>query len=243
MNAQLAEGGPLVRPSGLVRVRGILALVAFVAALSALVTPAAGEPTYTPSTTSIVTSTTAPVVPGGTIILTLSGFMAGSNVDFFIGGTISASFKSATAETPTVVDAVYQPDGAIRPRVVQTMSIAGGTLIGSAIADGQGVATFEWRVPADYPIGPVTIAAAGIGPDGKPLVMTTTVTITSSSAGGTGGGGSGVIPVTGTNTTVPLLRVGFVVLGVGALVTVLARRRMKALAGARPASVGHGDLT
>lgn len=95
--------------------------------------------------------------------------------------------------------------------------------LGSATADVNGVATLTFTVP-DLAPGDHTVTASGTGTDGAPLTVSATLTIVGESAGA-GGAGGGPLPATGNDSSVPLARIGAVLLAGGALAVLAARKR------------------
>lgn len=70
-----------------------------------------------------------------------------------------------------------------RPGTLVTFTID-GVVLGTAIADAQGVASATLTIPAGIGAGRRTLVATGIGADGRPLVLSLVITI--AAAGGTG---------------------------------------------------------
>jgi LPXTG-motif cell wall-anchored protein len=86
-----------------------------------------------------------------------------------------------------------------------------GELFAEAVADEDGVATVQLTIPADAVPGVTyTIQAVGC----RPEILSTTVTIP--------GGG---LPVTGSNSTFPLTKLGIALIGAGSVLALVARRQ------------------
>ena len=104
--------------------------------------------------------------------------------------------------------------------------------LGTAIADGEGFATFEVRIPGFVPSGEHTLTASGIDPSGKPRILVSALTVTQPIALAASGttvatpseGHTGSIPFTGFELGAASL-LGFGLLGTGAIAVVTTRRR------------------
>jgi LPXTG-motif cell wall-anchored protein len=99
--------------------------------------------------------------------------------------------------------------------------------LGTAIADSNGVATLNAKVPASAPAGSHRIEATGTGSNGAPLTVSSAFTVTKADSGG-----GGNIPRTGSNDTVPVATAGVAVLAAGGMLLLLARRRRRGHAAA-----------
>lgn len=88
-------------------------------------------------------------------------------------------------------------------------------LIGTAIADENGVAVLDWTIPAGFETGEYVIEIEGIDEEtGLPRTTTAAITIVA----------GGDLPYTGSNST-NLVRIGFVLVLAGGLSVVAVRRR------------------
>lgn len=116
--------------------------------------------------------------------------------------------------------------------------------LGSATTDANGDYTFQFTVPADAHVGDHTITATGVNPNGAPRVQTvsftvlaaqtattttvageaarTTATTTAAAAAGS------TLPRTGGGSTMPQVVGGVALVGIGAALVVIARRRRSA---------------
>ena len=95
--------------------------------------------------------------------------------------------------------------------------------IGTAIADENGNATFDWTVPAGVCCGDFNIEIEGIDEDtGEPRTADAQVTIYEFGAGVPGEGGQ--LPYTGSNSN-SLVRIGLVLVLAGGVSVVAVRRR------------------
>ena len=90
-------------------------------------------------------------------------------------------------------------------------------VLGSAVADASGVAVLDATIPADTTAGSHRIEATGTGSTNVSLTVATDILVTRP--------GSSAIPQTGSNDTVPLATTGAVILAVGGLLVLVARRR------------------
>jgi hypothetical protein len=90
-----------------------------------------------------------------------------------------------------------------------------GSSIGTAVASADGVATLAYTVPPGS--GNIVVTATGTGCDGEPLVLG--ATLTRQAVGG------GALPVTGSNSSMPMARIAVSLLAVGALMVFAARWR------------------
>ena len=111
----------------------------------------------------------------------------------------------------------YEPDSTVTFHI--------NTVLGSAVADANGVASVTAPVPSGTPLGPVTVTSTGPGADGTlELVLNTNVTVV---AAGSSSGGSpqGSLPVTGSDSSVPIAQIAVVLIAAGGLALLAARRR------------------
>lgn len=91
-------------------------------------------------------------------------------------------------------------------------------LIGTAIADENGNATFDWTIPAGVCCGEFEIEVEGIDEEtGEPRKATTSLVIVENDNGGN-------LPYTGSNSST-LIRIGFVLVLAGGVSVVAVRRR------------------
>lgn len=101
--------------------------------------------------------------------------------------------------------------------------------LGTAAADGAGVANLSATIPASTPLGAHTIVATGTGADGAPLTLTASITVVAADDGGAGSG-SGSLPRTGDDSSIPLARIGLALAAAGGVITAIAAKRRKAAA-------------
>ena len=96
-------------------------------------------------------------------------------------------------------------------------------LIGSAIADENGEAVFDWTIPAGVCCGDFEIEIEGIDEEtGEPRTATAEITIYEFGGGVPGDGGQ--LPYTGSNST-SIVRIGLVLLVAGGVSVFAVRRR------------------
>jgi LPXTG-motif cell wall-anchored protein len=96
-------------------------------------------------------------------------------------------------------------------------------LIGSAIADENGEAVFDWTIPAGVCCGDFEIEIEGIDEEtGEPRTATAEITIYEFGGGVPGDGGD--LPYTGSNST-SIVRIGLVLLVAGGVSVFAVRRR------------------
>jgi len=106
-------------------------------------------------------------------------------------------------------------------------------VLGSAIADAAGVFALQATIPADTPLGAHTITAQGTAPDGSPLSLSVSLTVVPAQGAGAGAGnGSGNLPRTGSDSSIPLAKLGLGMLAIGGIATAIAAKRRKAAAAA-----------
>src|SRR5262245_17845265 len=105
-------------------------------------------------------------------------------------------------------------------------------VLGSAIADAAGVFALQATIPADTPLGHHTITAEGTAPDGSPLSLSVSLTVVPAQAGAGAGNGNGNLPRTGSDSSIPLAKLGLGMLAIGGIATAIAAKRRKAAAAA-----------
>jgi len=102
-----------------------------------------------------------------------------------------------------------------------TFTISPNSLVmGTATADSKGVATLDWAVPADFPLGSHMVNADGDGCSDPANVAELTVV----SAVSQTQPASGTLPRTG-NDYSNLLRIGILLIAAGGLVVLATRKR------------------
>ncbi|HET9609765.1 MAG TPA: LPXTG cell wall anchor domain-containing protein [Acidimicrobiales bacterium] len=104
-----------------------------------------------------------------------------------------------------------------------------GAAIGSAAADGSGIASVKATIPADTARGDYDLTASGQAPDGSTLELSTKISV----ANGCGAAAApaapgGALPRTGDDSSIPLARIGLALAALGGLITALAAKRRKA---------------
>lgn len=147
-------------------------------------------------------------------------------------------FLTVDDVTPTPGQAVTLTSGTYVEGAPVTLSIASvPSRLGTATADAAGAVSLSGVVPAEIELGAHTITATGTAPGG-PLTQSITITVVApgGTAGGTAGGtieeggtAGGNLPKTGSDSTMPLVRVAALLLAVGG-VLLLATRRRRAVA-------------
>jgi LPXTG-motif cell wall-anchored protein len=129
---------------------------------------------------------------------------------------------------------------------VQARTFAAGTqvtvslndaAIGSAAADGSGIASVKATIPADTARGAYDLTASGQAPDGSTLTLSTKISVANGcdAAAAAPAAPGGALPRTGDDSSIPLARLGLALAALGGVVTALAAKRRKA-AHAAPAA-------
>jgi hypothetical protein len=110
-----------------------------------------------------------------------------------------------------------------QPGTTVTFMVGGATL-GTAIANPSGVAGGVFVVPASAGSGALTITASGVDAAGNPVTQTGAITVSGGTTATTAGVGG--LPVTGSDSALPLslLAAGLVVVGATTLFVVRTRR-------------------
>lgn len=107
------------------------------------------------------------------------------------------------------------------------------TIVGTAIADEDGTASFDVTIPEDAQEGPVDIVATW-DEDGVELTASCLTTIASGDnaevLGVTVAAGQQALPATGSDSTVPVAQIGIVLVVIGTAVALIARKRSNARA-------------
>ena len=108
-----------------------------------------------------------------------------------------------------------------------------GPVLGTAIANAAGVIAMQATIPTDTPLGAHTITADGTAPDGSPLSLSVSLTVVPAQAcgapaGAGPGAGRGNLPHTGSDSSIPLAKLGLGLAAVGGLITAVAVKRRKA---------------
>jgi hypothetical protein len=98
-----------------------------------------------------------------------------------------------------------------------------GVVLGTAIANADGVATITTTIPADTPLGPATVTATGTGCDGEALSLALGVTISAAQAP------TEPLPRTGSDTTLPLAQIAVATIVAGGFLLIMANKRRAAV--------------
>jgi LPXTG-motif cell wall-anchored protein len=114
-------------------------------------------------------------------------------------------------EKVTVSGTGSEPNGTV------TASLASGPVIGTGTADANGAFRFQATIPADQPLGQISITVT-CGARGGAAVLGVQIT----QKPGTGGGGTAV---TGSSSTIPLTKLGISLVALGGLLLALSRRK------------------
>jgi hypothetical protein len=107
-----------------------------------------------------------------------------------------------------------------------TVTFSYNPTLGTAVANGSGVATLVATFPASLAGQSVTVTATGVNAFGQPATATTVVSFGGGSSSGGSSSGSG-LAFTGSNTSSVAVRIGAValVLGVALVLATRSRRR------------------
>ncbi len=164
-----------------------------------------------------------------------------------LGGmaVLAMAVPAAAQQYPPGVNSLTCSD--TTPTPGQTITIegrtfaAGGTVtvtfgsapvtLGSPTADEAGAFALQATIPADTPLGAHTITATGPAPNGQTLTLSLVCRVVPAEGGGAAAAGN--LPRTGSDTSIPLAKIGLGLLALGGVVYAIASKRRKAL---RPAS-------
>jgi hypothetical protein len=130
----------------------------------------------------------------------------------------------------TVSDGVVEPGQTVKtsaqiftPGATVTFTFFSAPInLGTAVADANGVATLEFKVPTGVEAGTHRIEASGLGANGQPLTVTTTIQVAAAGAGASG------LPTTGSSNSGSLTQVAVGVMVFGGLMVVMANKRRTA---------------
>lgn len=165
-------------------------------------------------------------------------------------GFAAASPAGATEYPPgedqiTVGDATPCPGQAFTvtastfvPGTTVTVTLLPDAVLGTPVADENGVVTLDVTLSATQALGEATIEAEGAGTagEGDALILTSTVDVvscdevpptTAPPATAPGGGGGGNLPNTGSDSTMTLLKVGGGLAAIGGVLVALAASRRR----------------
>lgn len=134
------------------------------------------------------------------------------------GNTATASDTTVQPGQPVTFTAkTFQPG----TEVTFTLFSA-PVVLGTAIADSNGVATLTTTIPESTSPGTHTVEASGVGANGQPLTVSFTITVLGAAAD------AATIPATGSSSTVPMTQLAVGILALGGLLVLLANRRRAA---------------
>jgi LPXTG-motif cell wall-anchored protein len=167
---------------------------------------------------------------------------------------VSMAAPAAAQQYPPAVNSLTVSD--TTPTPGQTISVEGRTfatgstvtltlfsdpvVLGSATADAAGVIATQVTIPTNTPLGSHTLTAEGTAPDGSPLSLSVSLTVVPAQAGG-GTGGSD-LPRTGSDSSIPLAKLGVGLAAIGGLIAALAAKRRKAALAAAEATTPSRPL-
>lgn len=160
---------------------------------------------------------------------------------------VALAAPAAAQQYPPAVNSLTLSDSTPTPgqtitvtaRTFQTGSTVTVTLtsnpvvLGSGTADAAGIMALQATIPVNTPLGEHTITADGTAPDGSPLSLSASLTVVPAAAAGAGagagaGGGAGALPRTGTDSSLPLAKLGLGLAAIGGIITAVAAKRRKA---------------
>jgi len=132
-------------------------------------------------------------------------------------------------QSVTVTAATFSPGASVAVTL-------GMSSLGTATAVGEGVATLTATVPSGTPEGTGMVTAVGTGPDGS-LTVTAQLTVDADDCAAepapAAGSRGGRLPRTGSDATIPLLRIGLALAAIGGILLAVTAKRRKA---SRPAT-------
>ncbi|MBN2624530.1 MAG: LPXTG cell wall anchor domain-containing protein, partial [Acidimicrobiales bacterium] len=105
-----------------------------------------------------------------------------------------------------------------------------GTVLATGTADASGIVSAQGTIPADTPLGEHTLTAVGPAPDGSELSLSVTLTVVAAGDDEADESASGSLPTTGSDSSIPLAKLGIGLAAVGGVVTAVAAKRRKAAA-------------
>lgn len=139
-------------------------------------------------------------------------------------GAAHAQTYPPGGNTITADDTTVAPGGAIvlgiqicRPSATASFDLE-SVALGTATADGSGVASLSTTIPSSTSVGAHTITGRCTGADGQPLALVLSITV---------GAGSG-IPVTGSSNSMPMAQIAIGAIAAGGLLLLLGNRRRNA---------------
>lgn len=139
-----------------------------------------------------------------------------------------ANFCTISDTTPTPGQTVTISCGTYLAGATVTFTfLSTPVVLGTVTADANGVATLTTAIPSDATLGDHTITVTGESAAG-PLTQTIPLTVVSAGAGAGAGGvatGAGGLPRTGTDSSLPLARTAALLIAVGGVLVLAARRR------------------
>jgi len=133
------------------------------------------------------------------------------------GGTQGA--LTVSDDTPRPGQTIRASGAGMAPNAPVTLTL--NPTLGQTTADSAGRFSLDVTIPGRQAPGPYTLTARGAAPGGGTRVLTAPVTVTDS---GSGTGGDRLAR-TGGSSFLPLTILGLVLIGAGAAVVVLLRRR------------------
>lgn len=169
-----------------------------------------------------------------TAFIAATAALAASVVLAGFAGTAGAQYNnpvSLAGNTPST-----NPDGSFTVTLTAegfgpgtTVTFSYNPTLGTAVANGSGVATLVATFPASLAGKSVTVTAAGVNAFGQPATATTVVSFGGGSSGGgssSGGSSSGSgLAFTGSNTSSVAVRIGAVALVLGVALVLATRSR------------------
>jgi LPXTG-motif cell wall-anchored protein len=138
------------------------------------------------------------------------------------GVSVTPANPTAGAQA-TLTACCFQPGSPV------TFSVGGAALGAPVTANASGVATLTFTVPAGVS-GAVTVVASGVDATGAPLTTSGTATV-AAGGGGTPATTAGIngLPVTGSDSAVPMSLVAAGLVALGALMLFVVRTRRESV--------------
>lgn len=99
-----------------------------------------------------------------------------------------------------------------------------GVVLGTAVANDDGVVTITATIPADTPLGPATVIATGTGCDGQVLSLALGITIAAAQAPP-----AEPLPRTGSSSSLPMAQIAVATIVAGGFLMIMANKRRAAV--------------
>ena len=161
------------------------------------------------------------IAVGGLAVLAMAAPAAAQQYPPAVNTLTCSDTTPAPGQTITVEGRTFAPGG------TATVMLGSEVTLGSATANAAGVFALQATIPANTPLGPQTLVATGPAANGQTLTLSIVCQVVAAQGGGAGPTSN--LPRTGSDTSIPLAKIGLGLLALGGVIYAVASKRRRAL--------------